>query len=224
VHPTDSGNCSFDELNEIRDGLAREMKNKSGREDPLVIDYLRDFIAVRGYILLTKRGEQMYVEEYRRLVEKRILDLVASHPTVQAIQRGETVTDEQLLELERALHKELGEGDLEVSSENIRKAYGGLKVDSFLAFARQVLELDALPDYYDVVQRQFEGYITQHHYNADQIRFLRAVQSVFLEKRKLESADLYEPPLTNFGADAVEKWFTEKEVNEMVEFANRLTI
>jgi type I restriction enzyme R subunit len=143
---------------------------------------------------------------------------------VQAIQRGETVTDEQLLELERTLHKELGEGELEVSPGNIRKAFGGLKVDSFLAFARQVLELDALPDYHDVVQRQFEGYITQHQYNADQIRFLRAVQSVFLEKRKLETADLYEPPLTNFGADAVEKWFTEKEVNEMVEFANRLVV
>ena len=84
--------ASIDELNEIRDGLAREMKNKSNREDPLMIDYLRDFIAVRGYIMLTKRGEQMYVEEYRRLVEKRILDLVANHPTVQAIQRGETVT------------------------------------------------------------------------------------------------------------------------------------
>ena len=216
--------ASFDELNEIRDGLAREMKNKSAREDPLVIDYLRDFIAVRGYIMLTKRGEQMYVEEYRRLVEKRILDLVASNPTVQSIQRGETVTDEQLLELERTLHKELCEGDLEVSPENIRKAFDGLKVDSFLAFARQVLELDALPDYHDVVQRQFEGYITQHQYNADQIRFLRAVQSVFLEKRKLETADLYEPPLTNFGADAVEKWFSEKEVTEMVEFANRLAI
>ena len=215
---------SFDELDEIRDGLAREMKNKSSREDPLVIDYLRDFIAVRGYILLTKRGEQMYVEEYRRLVEQRILDLVANHPTVHAIQRGEPVTDEQLLELERSLHRELGEGDLEVTPENIRKAFGGLKVDSFLAFARQVLELEALSDYQEVVQRQFEGYITQHQFNADQIRFLRAVQSVFLEKRKLVTADLYEPPLTNFGADAVEKWFTEKEVKEVVEFANRLAV
>jgi type I restriction enzyme, R subunit len=216
--------ASFDELDEIRDGLAREMKNKSSREDPLVIDYLRDFIAVRGYIMLTRRGEQMYVEEYRRLVEKRILDLVAGHPTVQAIQRGEIVTDEQLLELERTLHRELGEGDLEVSPENIRKAFGGLKVDSFLAFARQVLELDALPDYHDVVQRQFEEYITKHQYNADQIRFLRAVQSVFLEKRKLVAADLYEPPLTNFGADAVDKWFNEKEVADIVSLTNRLTV
>ncbi len=200
------------------------MKNKSSREDPLVIDYLRDFIAVRGYIMLTKRVEQIYEEKYRRLAEKRILDLVEGHLTVQAIQSGESVTYEQLLELERNLHKELGEGDLEVSTENIRKAFGGLKVDSILVFARQVLELDTLPDYQEVVQRQVEGYNTQHQYNADQIRFLCEVQSVFWEKRKLETADLYEPPRTNFGADAVEKWFTDKDVRELVTFTERLVI
>jgi hypothetical protein len=27
-----------------------------------------------------------------------------------------------------------------------------------------------------------------------------------------------------FGADAVERWFTEKEVEEVVEFANRMAI
>lgn len=62
-------------------------------------------------------------------------------------------------------------------------------------------------------------------------RFLRAVQSMFLQKRHLETADastgsarrLYEPPLDMFGADAVERWFTEKEVEEVVEFANRMT-
>ncbi len=36
--------------------------------------------------------------------------------------------------------------------------------------------------------------------------------------------NLYEPPLDMFGADAVEKWFTEKEVEEVVEFANRMAI
>jgi len=98
------------------------------------------------------------------------------------------------------------------------------EVDSFLAFARQVLELDSLPDYKELVQHQFEAYITAHHYNADQIRFLRAVQSVFLQKRRLEMADLYEPPLTNFGADAVERWFSEPEVAEMVKFVNGLSV
>jgi type I site-specific restriction endonuclease len=54
--------------------------------------------------------------------------------------------------------------------------------------------------------------------------YLRAVQSVFLEKRHLEAADLYEQPLDMFGADAVERWFTEKEVKDVVEFANRMSI
>lgn len=84
----------------------------------------------------------------------------------------------------------------------------------------------------EVLARQFESYVTEHNYNADQIRFLRPVQSVFLQKRHLETADtstslsasLYEPPLDMFGADAVERWFTEKEVEEVVEFANRMAV
>jgi type I site-specific restriction endonuclease len=58
----------------------------------------------------------------------------------------------------------------------------------------------------------------------DQIRFLRAVQSVFLQKRHLETADLYEPPLDMFGADAVERWLTEKEVDELVGFVKTMEI
>lgn len=31
----------------------------------------------------------------------------------------------------------------------------------------------------------------------------------------------HEPQLTNFGIDAIGRWFTETEVIEIVEFANR---
>src|SRR5512147_1491165 len=68
------------------------------------------------------------------------------------------------------------------------------------------------------------SYITLHNYNADQIRFLRAVQSVFLQKCHLETADLYEPPLDMFGADAVERWFTEREVEEILLLADKLQV
>ena len=216
-------NATFEKLNEIRDALAGEMKKKTKRDDLLEIDYLHDFIAMRGYIVLTKSGEQMYVAEYRRLVEQRILELVVNHPTIQAIQQGQKIDDWQLLELERTLTRELGEGDLEVTPENLKKVFAHT-TDSFLGLVRQVLDMAYLPDYKDLVARQFETYVTQHNYNADQIRFLRAVQSVFLQKRHLETADLYEPPLDMFGADAVERWFTEKEVKEVVEFAQRLEV
>lgn len=72
--------------------------------------------------------------------------------------------------------------------------------------------------------QQFQTYIIQHNYNADQIRFLHRAQNVFLQKRYLETADLYEPPLDTFGADAVERWFTEKEVDEIVKFAKKLQV
>jgi type I restriction enzyme R subunit len=50
------------------------------------------------------------------------------------------------------------------------------------------------------------------------------VQSVFLQKRRLALADLYAEPLSNFGADAVERWFTEQEIEEMVAFTDRLAV
>lgn len=85
--------------------------------------------------------------------------------------------------------------------------------------------LGGLHDYADVVQHQFEQYISTHNFTADQIRFLRAVQSVFMQRRRLEMADLYEPPLTSFGANAVERWFSDKEVSEIIDFtANLLAI
>jgi type I restriction enzyme R subunit len=214
---------SNNELNLLRDVLSPCMKNKMRYDSFLELDLL-DSIAVSGYILLTKSGEKMYVAEYRRLVEQRILELVINHPTIKAIQQGQKIDDWQLLELERTLTKELGEGDLEVTPENLKKVFAHT-ADSFLGLVRQVLDMQTLPDYKDLVARQFETYVTQHNYNADQIRFLRAVQSVFLQKRHLETADLYgDPALTGFGQDAVERWFTRQEVEEVIEFTNALRV
>jgi type I restriction enzyme R subunit len=73
------------------------------------------------------------------------------------------------------------------------------------------------------VQRQFEAFIQQHQYNANQINFMRVVQSVFLQKRHLQRADLYEEPLSRFGDDAVDRWFTPREVEEVLAFAEKLS-
>jgi type I restriction enzyme R subunit len=173
--------------------------------------------------MLTKSGEQVYVKEYRRRVEERILHIVENHPTLIAIARGEPVDEEQLIELERVLQQDLAGGDLEATQENLRKAYG-IHIESFLDLLRLVLDMDAIPGYEQVVAEQFHEYITQHNFNADQIRFIRAVQSVFLRKRQLALADLYQEPLTNFGEDAVDRWFEPKQVEEMLAFVNKLAI
>jgi len=134
--------------------------------------------------------------------------------------------------LKRTLTKELGEGDLEVTPENLKKVFAHT-ADNFLGLVRQVLDMAYLPDYKDLVARQFDIYTTSHKFNADQIRFLRAVQSVFLQKRHHETADastgsaqrLYDAPsLVGFGQDVVERWFTVKEIDDLVQLLGKVQI
>ncbi len=81
-----------------------------------------------------------------------------------------------------------------------------------------------LPNYQEIVKRQFAGYIESQLFNAAQIGFLRAVQSVFLQKRHLGRADLYDSPLTSFGEDAVERFFSEEQIEDVIRFADKLAI
>ena len=97
-----------------------------------------------------------------------------------------------------------------------------LKVNSLLSFLPELFEIEALPDDRDVVRPNFEDFIAQRQFNSHQIHFLRAVQNVFLKKRRLEVPDLYEAPLDRFGEDAVERWFTQVEVDELIEFTEKL--
>jgi type I restriction enzyme, R subunit len=215
--------ASVAELNGVIESLAEQMKNRRDQANPFLLLDLPDFVTMQGYIVLTERGQPVYVEKYRQQVEQRVLDLVVDNPIFAAIERGEPVSDGQLLALERTLRQTLGGEDLYLTEANVRKAYA-LKVDSLLAFLRHLFGLEGLPDYGDIVRRQFGEYIARQPFNADQIRFLRAVETVFLQKRRLEVADLYDPPLTSFGRDAVERWFSQNQIEEIMMFVASLRI
>jgi len=204
----------------IRD-LAPQMKTRRDRPSGFLKIDLPDFIAAHGYISVGEGGQQILIEEYKRRVDARVLEIVEKHPALAALRAGQDVTDEQLVDLERTLHRELGRDDIQLSSRNIRIAYG-LRVDNFLAFLSHLLALDTLPDYPQVVQRSFEQHIQAHNYNAEQIRFLRSVQQVFLAKRSLVEADLYDPPLTNFGRNAVERYFTPQQIGDLLQLTQSL--
>lgn len=204
----------------IRD-LAPQMKNRRDRPNAFLKIDLPDFIASHGYISVGEAGQQILIEEYKRRVDARVLEIVERHPALAALREGREVRDDQLIDLERTLHRELGRDDIQLSSRNMRIAYG-VRVDSFLAFLRHLLALDTLPDYAQVVQRGFEQHIQAHNYNAEQIRFLRSVQEVFLAKRMLVEADLYDPPLTNFGRNAVERFFTPQQIGDLLQLTQSL--
>ncbi|MGB2676925.1 MAG: DEAD/DEAH box helicase family protein [Candidatus Acidiferrum sp.] len=209
------------QLTQIIRDLAPQMKNRRDRPSAFLKIDLPDFIATHGYISVGEGGHQVLIEEYKRRVDARVLEIVEKHPALAALREGREVTDDQLVDLERTLHRELGRDDIQLSSRNIRIAYG-LRVNNFLAFLRHLLASDAIPDYSQLVQRGFERHIQAHNYNAEQIRFLRSVQEVFLAKRTLVEADLYDPPLTNFGRNAVDRFFTPQEIGDLLHLTESL--
>ena len=59
----------------------------------------------------------------------------------------------------------------------------------------------------DIVRQAFDAFILSQTFSADQIRFLRAVQTYFVKEHRLDTTDSLEPPFTMFGMDAVERLF-----------------
>lgn len=215
-------NATFQQLNTVIRRLAPQMKFKQDRDNIFRILDLPDFIATRGYITLIEGGEQVYVQEYKERVESRVKDIVDDHPTIEAIRKGLEVSDEQLIDLERTLRKRLSVHDVQLSTDNILKAYGW-RVNSFLGFMRHLLELEELPNYESVVVKRFDDFIAEHHYSGDQILFLRTVQSEFLKKNKIEMVDLYNlPSIKTFGNAAVDRLFTENDKAKILRFTERI--
>jgi type I restriction enzyme, R subunit len=210
------------QLTGVAETLAGQMRLKQSEHNQPMRLNLLDRMAVQEYILLNDGQEQVYVEVYKERVLNKVLDIVSDHPAIRAIEQGQEVEDAVLIDLERQLRQELGGKELELSTDNIRKAYR-MKVNSFLAFVRELLEFDALPEYGSLVQKAFEKFIGLHQFTGDQILFLRAVQSVFLRNRRLELTDLYdERSLQRFGKDAVDRLFTNNEVRELISFTQEI--
>jgi len=213
--------ASLKKIEDARVALAPLMRYK--REKPsMVIELgLDDVIDSRQWVVVRKEGQKIMVEEYRKKVEEKIEQLAAQHPTIKRLQQGEAVKMEDLLQLEQTLETELNTDELNLNEDNMLKAFG-VRVGNFTDFLKHVLNLEALPSYEQIVRKAFDAFILEHNYNADQTRFLRTVQNVFLQKRKLEEADLYEAPFTNFGSNAVEKYFTPEEIEELMELTKKL--
>jgi type I restriction enzyme, R subunit len=104
--------------------LADEMKNKRRDQDAFLTIDLPDFIAGRGFILIGSAGQPIHVEQYRRRVEQRILDITENHPALITIREGRQPTEEQLVDLERVLQNELTTPEINLSPRTARQAYG----------------------------------------------------------------------------------------------------
>jgi len=212
---------TLEKIDNAKEALADLMKYKRDKPSIVIELGLDDIIESRDWVVLKKDSKRVYVEEYKKKIEEKIEKLAAEHPTIKKLAEGKEVNSEDLINLEATLETEFSSDEISLDEDNMLKAFG-IRVGSFVDFLKHILKIETLPSYKDIIAKSFDAFILEHNYNADQSRFLRAVQTVFLDRRKLELADLYDEPFTNFGSNAVEKLFSEGEIEDIIELTKRL--
>lgn len=159
-----------------------------------------------------------YIRDYKTKVEKRIKQLAEEHPTIQKIRRDELLTEPDLHKLEEALNSP----ELFITEENLQKVYRQTK-GTLVEFIKQVLGLYQFPSPERKIEEAFKTFMIEKNYlNADQVNFLRTVESVFERKHHVDYSDLFEPPFTSFGPKAPVPLFRDDDLKQVIGLCNQL--
>ncbi|NJD02679.1 MAG: type I restriction endonuclease subunit R, partial [Ruminiclostridium sp.] len=111
----------------------------------------------------------------------------------------------------------LNNPELNVTEDVLQKVYNQNK-GTLVQFIKNILGLYKFPDPKERIKDAFNTYIIENsrHYSADQLNFIRTVQTVFSKRKHIEYAELFDAPFTNFGINAPMPMFTENELNDFI--------
>ena len=197
--------------------LMKYRKNEASPKITLDIDDIIQRREVIEYGPSTSLKSE-YVDEYKEKIEKRIKKLADENLTIKKIKEGKVLTGGDLKNLENALNSP----ELFITEENLQKAYRQ-KEGTLVEFVKQVLGLYEFPNPEKEIADAFRTFMIEKNYlNADQVNFLRTVQTVFQRKRHIEFSDLYEAPFSNFGPNAPVPLLQKEDADEVIELCKEL--
>lgn len=196
------------------------MKYKRTEPRPTVVLDIEDIMERReiieyGPITAPKTD---FIQDYVQKVERRIRELADAHPTIQKIKRDEVLTEEDLHNLEKTLNSP----ELYVTEDALQKAFNQHK-GTLVQFIKKVLGLYQFPEPEKMIDEAFKTFMIEKHYlNADQLNFLRTIETMFAKKQHVEYKDLFEPPFTNFGPNAPIPLFQKEDIEEVLKMCQTL--
>jgi type I restriction enzyme R subunit len=145
---------------------------------------------------------------YEGKVRKLLQGLFATNPTLQKIQRGESVSEGDLQALVSLVLTQSPDLDLRHLTDYYPQTAGHLD-----AAIRGVIGRDAT-----VVEARFAEFVRKHPLHPDQIRFLDLLQNHIRLYGSIQPEKLWEEPFTKLHADGVEGVFRdETQLNELLQ-------
>ena len=108
------------------------------------------------------------------------------------------------------------------TEEVLQNAYSQHK-GTLVQFIKNVMGMYKFPEPEKLIEEEFKTFMISHNHfmNADQINFLRTLQSVLLRKKHVEYSDFFEPPFANI-PDAPKPLFSEDLLKELIELCNKI--
>lgn len=207
---------TYDRVMDLQTTFAPLMRFRQRPQRELIQLNLPDEIVSRRWIIYGPSGEGAFAESYREQVEAYIKRLATENPLLHKLQTGGDLNESDVETLARGLNQ----ADLFITEDVLRKVYEHPEA-TLVDFLRHVLGLSRLASREEQIAATFDEFIAAHPtYSARQINFLRALRSAVLRRAKLTSNDLEQPPFSRIGD--VHRLFRDNEINEILDFANRL--
>ena len=214
----------YEDVLTIIDEVAPLMIYKRAEPVPKIVLDIEDIVQQRKIIEFgpAEKPKQEYVEVYKDKVEKKILKLAEDHPTIKKIKKDQALTERDLEKLEKTLNSP----QLYISEDTLKKVYEEHE-GTLVEFIKKVLGLYKFPDAKEKIEEAFKTFIIETdsklNLNADQINFLRALQTVFSTKHHIAYRDFFEPPFTNID-HAPLPLFKKEQLYDMLTFCNKIEL
>jgi type I restriction enzyme R subunit len=213
----------YEKCEYLKEHLTEIIKHKLLEEREIVKLELDDLVIDRKWIEFGPEGQGDYAANYKENIENKIHHLAGTHPALVKIKNDVPITDEDLIDLEESLNSP----ELFINEDNLRKAFSQ-PFGTFIQFIKSILGKYRFPDAEELINESFNTYVVERNnrnaLSADQIRFLRVIKNVFAQKKHLEYNDLFEPPFTQFGADAAIRLFSDEELKEIIDIFNQIPV
>ena len=179
---------------------------------------LRDEVAEKKFIEFGPEHERLTVKKYRERVEAVIKEMVASDFVLQKLQMGMEITEAEVEQLANILESR----DPWVTEKLLQHIYDNKRA-KFIQFIKYILGTEELKSFTKEVTEAFSGFIAEHNtYSEQQIQFLLTLQTFILRKGTIEKKDLVKEPFTKISPDGIIGIFKQKEIEEILKFAEQL--
>ncbi len=181
------------DLDVLVDKIAPLMKYREEGIKPKQDSFdLKDLTTEKQYIKFGPANERVTIQKYREKVRELVKKLEDENETLRKIKNGESITTEEIEELEQ----ELSEHEPYPTEENLQKAYDARKVN-FIDLIKYIMGIGGLVTFPEKVSEAFAEFIAEHNtLTAKQIQFLHTLQTFIIENGELTKRDLVSEPFT----------------------------